>query len=119
MKVLHVYSGLIRRCRALILPSHLRSEAYGMVLVEAAMLGKPMVSCETGTGTSFVNSHGETGLVVPPDDPGALADAMNRLLGDLALAESIGRAARLRYERMFSGDALGREYARLFRKCIG
>lgn len=111
--------ALIGRCRALVLPSHLRSEAFGMVLVEAAMFGKPMITCEIGTGTSFVNSHGETGVVVPPDNSGALADAMNRLLEDVALAERMGRAARSRYERMFSGEALGREYARLFRECVG
>ncbi|MCK9988906.1 MAG: N-acetyl-alpha-D-glucosaminyl-diphospho-ditrans,octacis-undecaprenol 3-alpha-mannosyltransferase / rhamnosyltransferase [Azoarcus sp.] len=111
--------ALIGRCRALVLPSHLRSEAFGMVLVEAAMFGKPMITCEIGTGTSFVNSHAETGFVVPPDNPGALADAMNRLIEDMALAESMGRAARSRYERMFSGEALGREYARLFQECVG
>ena len=55
---------LLAHCIALILPSHMRSEAYGMVLVEASIMGKPMVSCEIGTGTSFVNSHEETGLVV-------------------------------------------------------
>lgn len=108
--------ALIRRCRALVLPSHLRSEAFGMVLVEAAMLGKPMISCEIGTGTSFVNADGETGCVVEPDKPAALADAMNHLLADDVLTTRLGVAARARYERLFSGEALGREYAALFRE---
>lgn len=69
--------ALLKRCRALILPSHLRSEAYGMVLVEAAMFGRPQVTCEIGTGTSYVNVHESTGFVVPPESPCALADAMN------------------------------------------
>ena len=47
--------SLIQNCVALVLPSHLRSEAYGMVLVEASMMKKPMITCEIGTGTSFVN----------------------------------------------------------------
>jgi rhamnosyl/mannosyltransferase len=108
--------ALLQHCRALVLPSHLRSEAFGMVLVEAAMFGKPMISCEIGTGTSYVNAHQETGFVVPPDAPGALADAMNRLLADDQLAARMGRAARSRYERLFSGEALGRAYGALFRE---
>jgi rhamnosyl/mannosyltransferase len=108
--------ALIQRCRALVLPSHLRSEAFGMVLVEAAMFGRPLISCELGTGTSYVNAHEETGFVVSPDASGALADAMNRLLADDAMAGRMGLAARSRYERLFSGEALGRGYATLFRE---
>lgn len=108
--------ALLQHCRALVLPSHLRSEAYGMVLVEASMEGKPLVSCELGTGTSFVNLHGETGHVVPPANPCALADAINPLIHDAQLAARLGRAARARYERLFSDQALGRSYATLFRK---
>lgn len=108
--------ALLRRCRALVLPSHLRSEAFGMVLVEAALFGKPMISCEIGTGTSFVNADGETGFVVEPGKPAALADAMSSLLADDALTTRMGRAARARYERLFSGEALGREYAMLYRE---
>jgi rhamnosyl/mannosyltransferase len=106
--------SLLRHCRALVLPSHLRAEAYGMVLVEAAMFGKPMISCEIGTGTSLVNAHQETGFIVPPGDPAALANAMNRLLVDESTYQQMGFAARLRYERLFSADALGRGYAQLF-----
>jgi rhamnosyl/mannosyltransferase len=100
--------ALLRRCRALVLPSHLRSEAYGMVLVEAAMFGRPLVSCEIGTGTSFVNAHEETGLVVPPGDSEALHQAMRTLLTEESLACQWGTAARRRYENLFSGPSLGR-----------
>jgi len=110
--------ALLRQCRAFVLPSHLRSEAFGMVLVEASMMGKPMVSCEIGTGTSFVNVDGETGFVVPPENPVALAGAMNALLGDEALANKLGQAARRRYEQMFSGPALGRAYAQLYQDVL-
>jgi rhamnosyl/mannosyltransferase len=111
--------ALLKRCRAVVLPSHLRSEAFGMVLVEAAMFGRPMVSCEIGTGTSYVNLHGETGFVVKPEDPAELADAMNLLLGDEVLAGRLGKAARLRYEQSFSGEALGRAYSALYRRVAG
>lgn len=110
--------ALFRRCRALALPSHLRSEAYGMALVEAAMFGRPRISCEIGTGTSFVNEHEVSGLVVPPENPAALADAMNTFLRDEALARAVGQAARARYERLFSGAALGQAYAELFGELV-
>lgn len=110
--------ALLRRCHALVLPSHLRSEAFGMVLVEAAMHGRPLITCEIGTGTSFVNIDGETGLVAPPESPQALADAMNLLVRDQPLAEAMGRASRKRYETHFSGDVLGRAYADVFREAL-
>lgn len=110
--------ALLKACRALVLPSHLRSEAFGMVLVEAAMFGRPSVSCEIGTGTSFVNAHGESGLVVAPESTHELASALNTLLNDAGLADALGRGARARYERLFSGPALGRAYTKLFRSVL-
>jgi glycosyltransferase involved in cell wall biosynthesis len=108
--------ALLKRCRALVLPSHLRSEAYGMVLVEAAMFGRPLISCEIGTGTSYVNAHEETGFVVEPESTEALTLAMNNLLIDESLFARMGTASRKRYEMLFSGSALGQAYAGLFRE---
>jgi rhamnosyl/mannosyltransferase len=110
--------SLIMHCRALVLPSHLRSEAFGMVLVEAAMLGKPMISCEIGTGTSFVNAHEVTGLVVSPASSEALVAAMQILWKEDALASSMGQAARVRYETMFSGPVLGKAYSNVFHEVL-
>jgi len=110
--------ALLRSCLSLVLPSHLRSEAFGMVLVEAAMFGKPQISCEIGTGTSFVNAHGETGIVVPPEAPDELSQAMNQMLREPSTTASMGLAARARYERLFSGDALGKAYAGLYRDVV-
>lgn len=110
--------ALLRDCQALVLPSHLRSEAFGMVLLEAAMTSRPAISCEIGTGTSFVNLHGETGLVVPPADPAALAEAMRTLAGDPQLRERFGAGARARYESVFAGPALGRDYTALYQELL-
>jgi len=108
-------AALMRRCLAFVLPSHLRSEAYGMVLVEAAMQGRPLICCEIGSGMSFVNAQDESGLLVPPEDENALATAMNTLLNDPVRAARLGKGARTRYEKLFSGPALGKKYAELFR----
>jgi glycosyltransferase involved in cell wall biosynthesis len=109
---------LLQQCRALVFPSHLKSEAFGMVLVEASMFGKPMVCCEIGSGTSFVNLHGETGFVVPPESPFDLAKACNRLFEDRVLAQKMGIAARNRYESLFSEKSLGKAYSELYRKVL-
>jgi rhamnosyl/mannosyltransferase len=106
--------ALLKGCRAMVLPSHLRSEAFGMVLVEAAMFSKPMVCCEVGSGTSFVNEDGVTGFVVPPESPRELAAAVNSFADDELLALEMGAAARERYERLFSGPALGEAYRSLY-----
>lgn len=110
--------SLLKRCYALVLPSHLRSEAFGMVLVEAAMFGRPLISCEIGTGTSYVNMHEETGFVVPPEQPASLAAAMQMLLQDETLANQMGLAARNRYEKLFSGNALGQAYTSLYKELL-
>ncbi|MBB2697659.1 UNVERIFIED_ORG: rhamnosyl/mannosyltransferase [Rhizobium esperanzae] len=103
----------------LVFPSHLRSEAFGLSLVEAAMRGKPMISCEIGTGTSFVNLDGETGLVIPPDDAPALSQAMTRLWDDHPLALSCGANARRRYEANFTAEQMAQSYVELYRSVAG
>jgi rhamnosyl/mannosyltransferase len=111
-------AALLRGCRGLVLPSHLRSEAFGMVLVEAAMFGKPLVCCEVGSGTSYVNEHGVTGFVVPPESAKELADALTVLLSDEALANRMGMAARHRYEMLFSASALGKAYRDIYAEIV-
>lgn len=80
------------------------------------MFGRPLISCEIGTGTSYVNKNDETGFVVPPEDPASLAKAMRSLLNNSSLTNEMGQAARLRYEQLFSGEALGEAYANLFKE---
>lgn len=89
-----------------VLPSTHPSEAFGLVLVEALASGRPAVSTELGTGTSFVNRHGETGLVVPPGDPRALADAIGRLFADRELRVRMGEAGRARARELFSAERM-------------
>ena len=102
--------ALLKRCLALVLPSHRRSEAFGMTLVEASMFAKPMITCEIGTGTSFVNLHNKTGLVVPPESSQALAESMNTLLKNESLRQRMGQAARQRYESLFNSEVVGQAY---------
>lgn len=107
--------ALLRNCSVFALPSHLRSEAFGVVLIEAAMFGKPMVCCEIGSGTSYVNINKKTGFVVPPESPDQFACAINVLLSDHQLSGQMGAAARQRYEEHFSNVVLGDAYWALYR----
>jgi rhamnosyl/mannosyltransferase len=102
-----------------VFPSHLRSEAFGVALLEAAASRLPMVTCEIGTGTSYVNRHGETGYVVPPADSQSLAAAMRRLWADPAAARRMGDNARRRYEALFTARQMGAAHAALYARLLG
>lgn len=84
-----------------VLPSSHRSEAFGIVLLEAMASGTPVISTELSTGTSWVNQSGTTGLVVPPRDPDALAQAVNSLTGDHERMQEMAMNAQARAREEF------------------
>lgn len=104
---------------AFVFSSHLRSEAFGVTLLEAARAGKAMISCEITTGTSYVNVHGLTGLTVPPNDAHALHQSMRHLLGAPALARQFGQAAYARWQVLFTPDEVGQRYFELYQRLVG
>ncbi len=89
-------------CDLFVLPSTERSEAYGLVQIEAMASGKPVVSTEIKTGTTFVNCNGITGLTVPPRDADALARAMNEIIHNDVLRNRLGQQAEERALREFT-----------------
>ena len=106
--------ALLTLCYGVLFPSHLRSESFGISLLEGAMYGKPMISSEIGTGTTFINIADETGLVVPPSDPAALRQAMQYLWEHPVQAAEMGRRAEERYWRHFTADQMVRSYVNLY-----
>jgi len=110
--------ALLKLCFGVVFPSHLRSEAYGITLLEGAMSGKPLISSEIGTGSSYINVDGETGLVVPPDDPCALREAMETLYRAPDVAARMGANARARFEKMFTADRMSVAYVDLYRQVL-
>jgi rhamnosyl/mannosyltransferase len=107
--------ALLSLATAFVFPSSHRSEAFGISLLEAAMAGKAMVSTEIGTGTSFINIAGETGLVVPPSDAKSLSAAMTTLWRDEPLRTQLGERARARFLSVFTSSEMGRCYAEAYR----
>jgi len=99
-----------------VLPS--LTEGIPVALLEAASAGLPAVASAVG-GVPEVVVDGETGLLVPPRDSAALADAIQRLHGDRLLAQEMGAAARARVSREFSRAAQAARYREVFEKVLG
>lgn len=109
-------AALLSLCRAVVFPSHLRSEAFGITLVEGAMFGKPLICAEIGTGATFINIHNETGIVVRPADSESLGQAMDTLQNDADLAAKYGANAARRYEKHFSAERMASAYLALYQR---
>lgn len=93
-------------CDIFVLPCSERSEAFGAVQLEAMAASKPIVSCDVNTGVAWVNQNEVTGLVVPPKNPSALAQAVTRLLGDATLRNRLGSVGHDRFVNEFTLDVM-------------
>ena len=87
-----------------VLSSVFKTEAFGIVQIEAMSLGKPVVTTLVqGSGMSWVNDHGKSGLNVPPEDPRAMAQALMDVVRE---KEKFGEAARKRFQELFTTETM-------------
>ncbi len=104
-------ASVIAACEVVVIPS--LSEGFSLVAAEAMALAKPVVATRVGGVTDVVTDR-ETGLLVPPADPEALAAAVARVLADPGLARAMGTAGARRAEERFTLDRMVRGYLELF-----
>jgi rhamnosyl/mannosyltransferase len=111
---------LMNRCDCLCLPSIERTEAFGMVLLEAMHCGKAtVVSDVPGSGMGWVVEDAVTGVKVPPADPAALAEAFRTLAADRAGLAAMGARGRQRFEELFTIDRSAAAVAAVYREVLG
>ena len=77
-----------------------------------------MISCEIGTGTSFINIHNHTGLVVKPNSPVDIRNAMKFIISNPEITESMASNARKRYLEIFTAEKQAKEYNRIYRNIL-
>jgi len=102
---------LLGACDLVVAPS--RSEGLGVAALEAMAVGRPVVASAVG-GLGEAVVHGRTGLLVPPDDPGALAEALGQVLRDRALRAALGGEGPRRVAEAFAAEQMVESYVRLY-----
>jgi glycosyltransferase involved in cell wall biosynthesis len=108
----------MKNCDLFCLPSVSRNEAFGLVLVEALYFGKPLVTTNVeGSGMNYVNKHNETGLIVPPKNSKALAEAINTILSNEKLYEKFSKNALERFKE-FEIDSVADKTLNLYQEVL-
>jgi glycosyltransferase involved in cell wall biosynthesis len=108
-------ADLLAACDVLVLPS--RREGLGVAALEAMACARPVVASRVG-GLADAVVDGQTGLLVPPEDPEALAAALLRLASDAALRAKLGAAGPARIAERFDASQMCDAYAQLYRELL-
>jgi glycosyltransferase involved in cell wall biosynthesis len=109
---------LLQAADTYVLPSIDSCETFGIGQLEAMACSKPVISTDLPTGVRSVNRHGITGLVVPPGEPDALAEALNLLLSNPGLRAEYGCAARRHVEEKFDAGQMVLKTLEVYREVL-
>lgn len=108
--------ALIAAADLFVLPS--LAEPFGLALLEAMALGKPVIATQAG-GPLEIVLDGETGLLVPPASPAHLAKAIIALLADPAAGRRLGKNGRAQFEDRFTADRMARATLTVYQQAVG
>ena len=101
-----------------VLPSIEKTEAFGLVQLEAMLSELPVINTYLPTGAQFVSIHNKTGLTVQPKNSQAIANAINYLLQNPSLAKKMGQNGKKRVEKYFSLNKMLRETEKVYKKVL-
>lgn len=102
-----------------VLPSVTKNEAFGIVQVEAMSVGTPVVATRIpGSGVSWVNEDGVSGLNVEPENAEALAKAIIAVTRDETVWRTFGEDAKARFEAMFKKEMMINKTIELYENCV-
>lgn len=108
-------NGLLASCDVLCLPSRERTEAFGIVLMEAMRYGKPVIASKVpGSGMSWVVDEGKTGLLAAPEEVSAWRASIVRLAEAPDFCRQLGEEAARQFARRFSIDTVSTKITRLY-----
>ncbi len=112
-------SALYRNADVYCMPSTERSEAFGVVLLEAMVYGLPIVATNIpGSGVPWVNEHKVSGLNVTPGDAQGLAAACTEILNNPTLRQQFGRGARERFDKNFTAATFCKNTLAVYSECL-
>lgn len=110
--------GYFKECDVFVLPSLQRSEAFGLVQIEAMAFGRPVINTKLPSGVPYVSLHGETGVTVEPGNAAELAEAMQYLAEHPVERCRIGERARARMEEQFRMDKMLKRVLQLYEEFV-
>ena len=103
-------------CDVFVLPSVARSEAFAIVQLEAMACRRPIVNTNLDSGVPYVSRHEDSGLTVPPEDPKAIAVAVNRILASETFRQELGARGRARVEAEFTKEKMAASVLQVYEK---
>ncbi len=102
-----IKNAYLKACDVFVLPSIYKSEAYGIVQIEAMAFGKPVISTRIeGSGVDWVNQNGQSGFTVPIKDSYSIAKSITQLREDKELYNKLSKGALSRYKSMFTTEIM-------------
>jgi len=113
-----VLKELYRQCDVFVLPSVEKTEAFGLVQIEAMSYGKPVINTDLKSGVPYVGENGKTGITVKPKDVDALYMAMKELSENPDLRMAMGKNAHLLVQEKYLMQNMLDQTLDLFRERI-
>ncbi|MFW6272733.1 MAG: glycosyltransferase [bacterium] len=112
----HELASFYKYCDVYCMPSIVKTEAFGVVLLEAMSFGKPIVATNIpGSGVSWVNAHNETGINVEPKNSKGLADAIKYICDNEEIYDKFSRNALKRFKGKFTDDKMVNSFIEVYK----